>query len=219
MFNGYQLSKKVRSGGDEIPRLVSGLGTSEQLLTTPWCVRTVHTGRMRAEEAAEWLEHAGLTRCWRKEPLCSLANCVEISGSRGGLCGRILGTWVFVRFGQPEGSRSRGGRLKRGPKPQVGPERSCQAGFSAAGTHVQRGSRTVLSDSESWHLYFLLSSLRLFLNVLSPNMGILFMHTGLWVLSQELYGLVMVCSLPETLRGPHLQSHPGSLEPCWSPRA
>lgn len=72
MFNGYQLSKKVRSGGDEIPRLVSGLGTSEQLLTTPWCVRTGHTGRMRAEEAAEWLEHAGLTRCWRKEPLCSL---------------------------------------------------------------------------------------------------------------------------------------------------
>lgn len=130
-----------------------------------------------------------------------------------------LGYLGFCSVRAARGERSRGGRLKRGPKPQVGPERSCQAGFSAAGTHVQRGSRTVLSDSESWHLYFLLSSLRLFLNVLSPNMGILFMHTGLWVLSQELYGLVMVCSLPETLRGPHLQSHPGSLEPCWSPRA
>lgn len=33
---------------------------------------------------------------------------------------------------QPEGSRSRGGRLRWGPEPQASSERSRQAGFSAA---------------------------------------------------------------------------------------
>lgn len=56
---------------------------------------------------------------WVLERLSSLGNQAEISGSLGGSCGRILGTWIFVWFGQHP-QRECGGNSPRGAEIEEG---------------------------------------------------------------------------------------------------